>query len=73
VQVNNKETDGFKISLFELITYVLIILFVFFNTQKTKKMGRIYEDLNVTASDYSLYFRVTESFLNEFQQWFPNY
>ena len=64
---------GLKVTLFELITYTMVFVFLFFNVSKTKKMGKIYDDLNVTARDYTLYFRLTEKFNLEFHQWQPVY
>jgi len=50
----------------ELVTYALTLVVVYVNVAKTKKMGSIYDSLNVTASDYSVYFRLTGRFLDDF-------
>jgi len=73
IQIANKELSGLKVTILELATYFLLVIFIFFNVSKTKKMGKIYDDLNVTASDYSLYFRMTDKFMMEFYNWQPTF
>jgi len=46
----------------------LVIAILIFNSVKTVKMGQQYDELNLTASDYTLYINLLPKHISEFEE-----
>jgi hypothetical protein len=47
------------LAFIEIITGIFLLVLLRFNKQKTGKTGKLYDELNLTASDYSIYIDIT--------------
>ena len=55
-------------AIFETVGAFLLLAGLIFNSVKTQKMGKQYDELNLTASDYTLYIDVSASHRSEFEE-----
>lgn len=55
-------------AIVEAGTVFLVIAVLIFNSVKTVKMGQQYDELNLTASDYTLYLELTSKHISEFEE-----
>lgn len=39
----------------EIVTAIIVMYALSFNKEKTEKLGKLYDELNITADDYTLY------------------
>jgi hypothetical protein len=58
--------DSILIAILEVICGFLVIFAIMFNSVKTLKLGKQYDDINLTAANYTLYYEVLESDKKEF-------
>lgn len=65
-----KEKDSQLIAGVEIITAFLVLAVLLFNLIKTKKMGKQYDELNLSASDYTLYIDIAAKHRSEFMEKF---
>ena len=49
-----------QIAIIEVIGFILILSCLLFNYKKTKKMDSLSDQLNVTASDYTIYLEFSD-------------
>jgi hypothetical protein len=66
--IDAKNVHGIIIAVVEILSTFIVLFTVIFNRNKTEKMGRQYDELNLTASDYSLYINVSANHRYEFEQ-----
>jgi hypothetical protein len=65
--IDTKRSSTFKMAIFEAVGAFLVLFGLIFNSVKTQKMGKQYDELNLTASDYTLYIDVSASHRSEFE------
>ena len=65
--IDGKRSNSFKMAIFETVGAFLVLFGLIFNSVKTQKMGKQYDELNLTASDYTLYIDVTPDHRSEFE------
>ena len=66
--IDAKNVHCIIIAVVEILSTFIVLFTVIFNRNKTEKMGRQYDELNLTASDYSLYVNVSARHRYEFDQ-----
>lgn len=64
----SKQKDAFVVVIIQIASIVLVLLALLFNAIKTLKMGKQYDELNLSASDYTLHIDVTARHRHEFMQ-----
>ena len=57
--VAQKQKDAMTLALIEIIGSILLLLALRFNKIKTAKTGKLYDEINLTASDYTIYIDIT--------------
>jgi hypothetical protein len=67
VVVNKRET-AWWLALMEVATATIVMLALRFNLVKTLKLGKLYDELNITANDYTVYANVGSRHRLEFDQ-----
>ena len=50
----------------EVLCAVIVILALRFNKEKTDKLGKLYDELNITVNDYTLYVNINSRHRQEF-------
>ena len=50
----------------EVVTAVIVMLALKFNMEKTEKLGKLYDELNITANDYTVYANIGSRHRHEF-------
>ena len=63
-----KLKDGVVISIVTIISAFLFLLALWFNSFKTEKLGVQYDELNLTASDYTVFVNVSARHRYEFDE-----
>lgn len=66
--IAEKRKDSLIVAIIEIVSAALVLVVLLFNAIKTLKMGKQYDELNLTASDYTLYVDVTARHRYEFNQ-----
>ena len=56
--IKEKKSSGFWLAVMEIVTAVIVMYTLNFNKEKTEKLGKLYDELNITADDYTLYANV---------------
>jgi hypothetical protein len=51
----------------EIIGGIIVMLALRFNSNKTLKTGNLYDELNLTASDYTIYVDISAIHRHEFE------
>ena len=67
-----KKSDSNIVAFIEIICVVLCALLLAFNSRKTVKLDQQYDELNITASDYTIFVNVTAAHRFEFNERFGN-
>lgn len=68
--IATKVKDIELVSILEAVTCLIVVLAVIFNARQTVKLNQQYDELNLTASDYTVYLNVTSRHRHEFNQKF---
>lgn len=54
--------------MIEILGSIFLLLALRFNKVKTAKIGKLYDELNLTASDYTIYIDITSAHREEFNK-----
>ena len=65
--VKEKRSSGFWLAIIEVACAIIVMCALRFNKEKTEKLGKLYDELNITADDYTLYADITSRHRQEFQ------
>lgn len=65
--VSQKQQDSLYLAYTEVISCVIVLLTLRFNSEKTAKTGKLYDELNLTASDYTIYINLNAIHRHEFE------
>ena len=68
----SKLTDSTLVATIELVSVIVFGLILTFNSKKTLNLDEQYDELNITASDYTIYVNVTAAHRLEFNERFGN-
>ena len=66
--LESKDSHSLLISILEVVTAVVVTLALIFNSIKTRKMGKSYDELNLTADDYTLFIDINARHRYEFEE-----
>lgn len=70
--LEQKEMSSIIIALIEVITAFLALGFIVVNQQNTRRLGKAYDELNLTASDYNVKVDVRARHRQEFELMYAN-
>ena len=68
--MKEKRSSAWWLGLLEIASAVIVMYALKFNKEKTEKLGKLYDELNITANDYTLYANITSRHRFEFAQKF---
>lgn len=66
--VKEKRGHGWWLAVMEAICAVLVVVAMNFNMEKTEKLGKLYDELNITANDYTVYANISSRHRYEFEE-----
>jgi hypothetical protein len=66
--LTSKQTEMNKMAIIEVGSIVLFLLVLVLNIHKTNKMSALYDELNLTASDYTVFINVSAGHRYDFNQ-----
>jgi hypothetical protein len=66
--LSQKILHSSKVAIIEIVSAILVVLALVFNAIKTIKMGKQYDELNLSARDYTLYVDVSARHRYDFLQ-----
>jgi hypothetical protein len=61
-----------RLAILEIIGGIIVMLALRFNSNKTAKTGKLYDELNLTASDYTIYVDISAIHRHEFELIYKN-
>jgi hypothetical protein len=56
----------------EVVCAIIVMYTLRFNKEKTEKLGKLYDELNITADDYTLYANISSRHRQEFMEKYGN-
>jgi len=66
--IDSKRMSCFTIAIIEIAGALLVLMALVFNSVKTTKLGKTYDELNLTASDYTILIDIEARHRIEFDQ-----
>jgi hypothetical protein len=57
--VKEKKYYSWWLGLMEIVCAVITMGVLKFNQEKTEKLGKLYDELNITANDYTLFVNIS--------------
>jgi len=68
--IYTKGTDTLIVAVIQVVSALIIIAFLVVNLFNTRKMGKAYDELNLTASDYNIMVDIQSRHRHEFDVMF---